>query len=89
MPETPAAKRGRKKRYGLSRYIPTPAKQKSAKSDSVASIRCRSGHDKAKPQSGRISALAGRKGRLRACIGVSLDLENYCTVSLFFAQAYL
>ena len=32
-----------------------------------ASVRHRSGHDKAKPQSGRISALAGRQGRLRAC----------------------
>ncbi len=31
-------------------------------------MRGRSGHDKAKPQSGRISALAGRQGRLRACI---------------------
>lgn len=30
-------------------------------------MRGRSGHDKALPQSGRISALAGRKGRLRAC----------------------
>ncbi|ECX2001803.1 hypothetical protein APF40_20280 [Salmonella enterica subsp. enterica serovar Newport] len=30
-------------------------------------MRRRSGHDKALPQSGRISALAGREGRLRAC----------------------
>jgi len=30
-------------------------------------VRRRSGHGKAKPQSGRISALAGRQGRLRAC----------------------
>ncbi len=38
-----------------------------AKSDTEVFVRCRSGHDKAKPQSGRISALAGREGRLRAC----------------------
>lgn len=38
-----------------------------AKSDTEASVRRRSGHDKALPQSGRISALAGREGRLRAC----------------------
>lgn len=31
------------------------------------SVRCRSGPGKAKPPLGRISALAGRKGRLRAC----------------------
>ena len=30
-------------------------------------MRGRSGHNKAKPQLGRISALAGRKSRLRAC----------------------
>ncbi|EHI7423281.1 hypothetical protein QB781_003873 [Salmonella enterica] len=30
-------------------------------------MRRRSGHDKVKPQSGRISALAGHQGRLRAC----------------------
>ena len=35
--------------------------------DSGADVRCRSGHGKAKPQPGRISALAGRQGRLRAC----------------------
>jgi len=44
-----------------------PARPKPAKRDTEASVRCRSGHDKAKPQSGRISALAGREGRLRAC----------------------
>jgi hypothetical protein len=32
-------------------------------------VRGRSGHNKAKPQLGRISALAGRKSRLRACRG--------------------
>ncbi|ETX66433.1 hypothetical protein P834_09562 [Citrobacter freundii UCI 31] len=32
-------------------------------------MRGRSGHNKAKPQLGRISALAGRKSRLRACRG--------------------
>lgn len=35
--------------------------------DAGIDVRHRSGHDKAKPQSGRISALAGREGRLRAC----------------------
>lgn len=30
-------------------------------------MRGRSGHNKAKPQLGRISALAGRESRLRAC----------------------
>ncbi|ELG3277747.1 hypothetical protein RN004_003849 [Salmonella enterica] len=47
-------------------FLP-PARPKPAKSDTEAFVRCRSGHDKAKPQSGRISALAGREGRLRAC----------------------
>ncbi|HGV1180035.1 TPA: hypothetical protein ACNBZU_004597 [Escherichia coli] len=47
-----------------------PARPKPAKSDTEASVRCRSGHDKAKPQSGRISALAGRQGRLRACYSI-------------------
>lgn len=44
-----------------------PARPKPAKSDTEAAVRRRSGHDKAKPPSGRISALAGREGRLRAC----------------------
>jgi len=38
------------------------------------------------------AVLGGRRqsgGRLIAVIGVSLDIENYCTVSLFFEQAYL
>lgn len=35
--------------------------------DSGADVRCRSGHGKAMPQPGRISALVARKGRLRAC----------------------
>lgn len=47
-----------------------PVRLKPAKSDTVMVVRCRSGHDKAKPQSGRISALAGRKGRLRACYAI-------------------
>lgn len=47
-----------------------PARPKPAKSDTEACVRCRSGHDKAKPQSGRISALAGREGRLRACYSI-------------------
>ncbi len=37
-------------------------------------MRGRSGHNKAKPQLGRISALAGRKSRLRAC---KLILQRY------------
>lgn len=28
-------------------------------------------------------------GLSAALLGVSLDIENYCTVSLFFEQAYL
>jgi hypothetical protein len=44
-----------------------PVRHKPAKNDTEASVRCRSGHDKAKPQSGRISALAGHQGRLQAC----------------------
>lgn len=44
-----------------------PARPKPAESNIEAFVRRRSGHDKAKPQSGRISALAGREGRLRAC----------------------
>lgn len=43
-----------------------PARRKPAQSDTEAFVRRRSGHGKAKPQSGRISALAGRQGRLRA-----------------------
>ncbi|HGX0357451.1 TPA: hypothetical protein ACNRXQ_005020, partial [Escherichia coli] len=43
-----------------------PAKPYSAKSGSEAFVRGRSGHNKAKPQLGRISALAGRKSRKRA-----------------------
>ncbi|HBU9642243.1 hypothetical protein IDM42_26070 (plasmid) [Klebsiella pneumoniae] len=31
-------------------------------------------------------ALSQSAGRIK---GVSLDIENYCTVSLFFEQAYL
>ncbi|MGV4182586.1 hypothetical protein, partial [Citrobacter braakii] len=46
----------------------------SAKSGSEAFVRGRSGHNKAKPQLGRISALAGRKSRLRAC---KLILQRY------------
>lgn len=44
-----------------------PARPKSDKSDAEACLRRRSGHDEALPKSGRISALAGREGRLRAC----------------------
>ena len=44
-----------------------PARPKSDKSDAEACLRRRSGHDEALPKSGRISALAGRQGRLRAC----------------------
>lgn len=44
-----------------------PARLKPAESNTEAFVRRRSGHDKAKPPSGRISALAGREGRLRAC----------------------
>lgn len=45
----------------------SPVRPKPAQSDTEACVRCRSGPDKAKPKSGRISALAGRQGRLRAC----------------------
>ncbi|EIA4658314.1 hypothetical protein K7J30_003884 [Salmonella enterica] len=41
-------------------------------------MRHRSGHGKAKPQPGRISALAGRQGRLRACY---TKLPDYTTDS--------
>ena len=44
-----------------------PARLKPAESNAEAFVRRRSGPDKALPQSGRISALAGREGRLRAC----------------------
>ncbi len=33
--------------------------------------------------------MAKHGGSHRAVLGVSLDIENYCTVSLFFEQAYL
>ena len=32
---------------------------------------------------------AAHNGQSDDDIGVSLDIENYCTVSLFFEQAYL
>ncbi len=36
------------------------------------------------------SSGSGEKSRIAAALlGVSLDIENYCTVSLFFEQAYL
>ncbi|RSB25227.1 hypothetical protein EGK68_24245, partial [Enterobacter cloacae] len=52
-----------------------------------AFVRRRSGHDKAKPLSGRISALAGRQGRLRACTQnlqrrYSQPLRNLVTTSI-------
>ena len=41
----------------------------------------------------KIAALIGhqqaQEKRVSALIGVSLDIENYCTVSLFFEQTYL
>ena len=64
-----------------------PARPKPAKSDTEAFVRRRSGHDKAKPLSGRISALAGRQGRLRACTQnlqrrYSQPLRNLVTTSI-------
>nr|UWX38574.1 hypothetical protein KK467_p1330 [Klebsiella pneumoniae] len=47
-----------------------PARHKPAKSDTEAFVSRRSAHDKAKPQSGCISALASRKGCLRACYSI-------------------
>ncbi|MBZ7314444.1 hypothetical protein FMK79_27085 [Klebsiella oxytoca] len=51
-----------------------------------------------RPQRVSDDADNGCYGKLSACLkagcrsnqgGVSLDIENYCTVSLFFEQAYL
>lgn len=52
-----------------------PARPKPAKSDAEACLRRRSGHDEALPKSGRISALAGRQGRLRAC---THNVQRHC-----------
>ena len=35
------------------------------------------------------TVLQGKPEEVRELIGVSLDIENYCTVSLFFEQTYL
>ena len=64
-----------------------PARPKPAESNTEAFVRRRSGHDKAQPQSGRISALAGRQGRLRACTQHlqrhhSQPLRNLVTTSI-------
>ena len=63
-------RRDRRSRYGLivsALPTPFPAKPNPLKATPVDDLRRRSGHDKAWPKSGRISALAGRQGRLRAC----------------------
>ena len=36
-----------------------------------------------------VNRKAGTGERTRELPGVSLDIENYCTVSLFFEQTYL
>lgn len=46
---------------------PSLLSQNPLSNDAGIDVRCRSGHDKAKPQAGRISALVGRQGRLWAC----------------------
>ncbi|MFK9381195.1 hypothetical protein ACJEJO_23065, partial [Escherichia coli] len=46
---------------------PQPCQTIPAFSYERASMRGRSGPDEGLPESGRISALAGRQGRLRAC----------------------
>lgn len=63
----PVARRSRLRfdRFCLSGT--SSCKAKPAYRRTKATVRRRSGHDKAKPQSGRISASAGREGRLRAC----------------------
>ena len=38
------------------------------------------------PMSGHVFIFRGRNG---SQVGVSLDIENYCTVSLFFEPTYL
>ena len=46
---------------------PQPCQTIPVFSHDRASVRGRSGPDEGLPESGRISALAGRQGRLRAC----------------------
>jgi len=58
----------KKLNYGSS--SPLPARPYGRTAHTGRFVRLRSGHDKAKPQSGRISALAGREGRLRACYSI-------------------
>ena len=69
-PETPAAKRGRKKHYGFSRNNPPPCQAQPNPLKTIQKLLCAVGvvTTRRQPQSGRISALAGREGRLRACM---------------------
>ncbi|HHH0840653.1 TPA: hypothetical protein ACPZPF_004330 [Yersinia enterocolitica] len=56
-------------------------------SDEIKQIAALIGHQQA--QEKRVAALIDEFQKESALLGVSLDIENYCTVSLFFEQTYL